>query len=277
MLSPKVSPKSSPRPLQELLGDMMAGPWGQTNSWRSKQSLCKALGLALGSTRSDQVSYAMLEDLVATWRTEGLSAATINRRLSALRSALVLDYKRGVIPGVPPMPNQREDNLREGYFTKDQEQRLIEALGGLESPYGSLVAFLVDTGARLGEALAITQEDLQPGYVILRNTKSTRGGFKARQVPLTKRAQEAGARVAGARYASSSAVSHRIACALRKAGVSGLTTHSLRHTCASRLLNNGASLVEVRDWLGHTSVSVTERYAHLEQGKLNHLINKLEA
>jgi integrase len=45
------------------------------------------------------------------------------------------------------------------------------------------------------------------------------------------------------------------------------TIHSLRHTFASWLLQNGAELSAVRDMLGHSSVSTTERYAHLEKGK----------
>jgi integrase len=45
------------------------------------------------------------------------------------------------------------------------------------------------------------------------------------------------------------------------------TIHSLRHTFASWLLQNGAELSAVRDMLGHSTVSTTERYAHLEKGK----------
>lgn len=44
--------------------------------------------------------------------------------------------------------------------------------------------------------------------------------------------------------------------------------HCTRHTCASRLLEGGAGLTEVKDWLGHTSIATTMRYAHLAQHQL---------
>jgi integrase len=44
--------------------------------------------------------------------------------------------------------------------------------------------------------------------------------------------------------------------------------HILRHTCASRLLERGVDLYTVSKWLGHSSVKVTERYAHLARNAL---------
>lgn len=52
--------------------------------------------------------------------------------------------------------------------------------------------------------------------------------------------------------------------------------HALRHTCASRLVNKGIDLYVVRDWLGHSSIQVTERYAHLAPNKLAHAASVLE-
>ena len=41
--------------------------------------------------------------------------------------------------------------------------------------------------------------------------------------------------------------------------------HDLRHTCASRLIQNGMSLYEVANVLGHVDIQTTQRYAHLER------------
>ena len=50
--------------------------------------------------------------------------------------------------------------------------------------------------------------------------------------------------------------------ACRKAAVSGVSWHTLRHTFASRLVNRGVDIVTVKELLGHSSVTVTMRYAH---------------
>ena len=52
--------------------------------------------------------------------------------------------------------------------------------------------------------------------------------------------------------------------------------HALRHTCASRLVNAGIDLYVVKEWLGHSSIQVTERYAHLAPQKLADAVNALE-
>jgi integrase len=52
--------------------------------------------------------------------------------------------------------------------------------------------------------------------------------------------------------------------AFGRAGLSDFRIHDLRHACASRLVQNGLSLYEVSQVLGHTDVQTTQRYAHLE-------------
>ena len=52
--------------------------------------------------------------------------------------------------------------------------------------------------------------------------------------------------------------------------------HALRQTCASRLVNAGIDLYVIKEWLGHSSIQVTERYAHLAPQKLAHAALKLE-
>jgi site-specific recombinase XerD len=50
----------------------------------------------------------------------------------------------------------------------------------------------------------------------------------------------------------------------------------LRHTCASRLVNAGIDLYVVKEWLGHSSIQVTEKYAHLAPHKLSHAAKILD-
>ncbi|MBT6066375.1 MAG: tyrosine-type recombinase/integrase, partial [Proteobacteria bacterium] len=54
------------------------------------------------------------------------------------------------------------------------------------------------------------------------------------------------------------------------------TPHTLRHTCASWMVMEGRSLMEVRDILGHSTVKMTERYAHLAPERLREAVSVLE-
>ena len=53
-----------------------------------------------------------------------------------------------------------------------------------------------------------------------------------------------------------------------------LSPHSLRHTFATHMLNNGADLMAIKDLLGHSSLSSTQVYPHLQPGKLKKIYEK---
>ena len=61
--------------------------------------------------------------------------------------------------------------------------------------------------------------------------------------------------------------------ALRRADIKDFRFHDLRHTCASYLAQNGASLLEIADVLGHKQIQMTKRYAHLCVSHKQKLIN----
>jgi len=66
------------------------------------------------------------------------------------------------------------------------------------------------------------------------------------------------------------------ALACRKAGIEGVTWHTLRHTFASRLLDRGANIVTVQQLLGHSTVTVTMRYTHTNLDSKRNAVAKLE-
>lgn len=63
-------------------------------------------------------------------------------------------------------------------------------------------------------------------------------------------------------------MSQAIRKAIKHAGLHDCRIHTLRHTHASRLIQNGLSVYEVREVLGHTDIKTTMRYAHLEASKV---------
>ena len=71
-------------------------------------------------------------------------------------------------------------------------------------------------------------------------------------------------------------VKNAFATACERAGIAGCTPHTLRHTCASWLVMSGRPLIEVRDLLGHSTVKMTERYAHLAPDSLESAVGLLD-
>jgi integrase len=64
--------------------------------------------------------------------------------------------------------------------------------------------------------------------------------------------------------------------ACRHAGITDLRIHDLRHTCAAWLVSAGIPLTEVRDLLGHSTVNMTEQYAHLAPVNVRAAVTVLE-
>ena len=173
---------------------------------------------------------------------------------------------------------------RTRYLTPAEETRLLEAL-----PVGvkrDAAMFLIDTGARVNEALKLTWQDLavHPGLdaVTFWRTKSKR----ARTVPLTARAKDCLMRAKAEGRPRPfpvlySAFWDSFTAAKKRAGLDDggetIVVHTLRHTCASRLVQRGASLFIVQTVLGHSSPAMTARYSHLNVDALRPAMALLEA
>lgn len=107
-------------------------------------------------------------------------------------------------------------------------------------------------------------------------TKNGRG----RMIPLTARAKVAvAALLANPIHGTqnSNNMGKQFRNVMEKLGIADVTMHTLRHTCASRLVQAGGSIYDVMNWLGHRSVETTKRYAHLRPDSLVHALSALEA
>ena len=119
----------------------------------------------------------------------------------------------------------------------------------------------VDFSANLIHLTSIHTKSGKRRSIPLNNTARSvlihRAGFRAKHCPASPWVfcDAAGTRIANVRR------SFDTAC--RKSGIVDFHIHDLRHTCAARMVSAGIALAEVRDLLGHSSIVMTERYAHL--------------
>jgi integrase len=146
-----------------------------------------------------------------------------------------------------------------------------------------MVEVLVDSGLRLSELLNLKYEDINfTGNII---SIWINKGDRPRSIPMTKRVryilQERQYINKDKPFTLSVGEAERAWQWVR--AEMGLdiepeppTIHTLRHSCASRLVNAGVDLYVVKEWLGHSSITVTERYAHLNPLKLVQAVDVLE-
>lgn len=266
--------------LKELLnryGDILWEPgWHKYNVTSFLLELDEIL---LGS-RFSVFTDSMVDDLIAHLRKRGNSNATINRKMAALSKLLRKAYKMGEIHSLPEFKRQKERSGRIRFLEPMEEADLFRALSTRNELYARFCIFLVDTGARLGEGTGLRWTDITKDRVTFWLTKSGR----SRSVPLTARARAAIEASHGAKIGPFTTIEQpkfRAEWNDAKAEIglgmdSDVVPHVLRHTCASRLVQGGVDLRRVQTWLGHQTLQMTMRYAHLASHDLDMCVPILE-
>jgi len=221
-----------------------------------------------------------LDGLIGTLRERGNSNATINRKMAALSKLLRKACKMGDIHSLPEFHRQKERAGRIRFLEPDEEARLFRAIETRSEISMRLAVFLVDTGCRLGEAIGLHWNDIHDSRATFWLTKSGR----SRTIPLTRRAKEAVTRRserARGPFANVTQVAFRAIWNEAKAEIGlgaddQVVPHILRHTCASRLVQGGIDIRRVQTWLGHQTLQMTMRYAHLATNDLDTCVAVLE-
>ncbi|MCF8014673.1 MAG: site-specific integrase [Chromatiaceae bacterium] len=229
------------------------------------------------------------------------SPATINRHLATLGAVLTACVKQWHWLQISPLQQVAkgsENNAGTRYLSEDELQRLLAACRESESPDLLLAVLLsITTGARQGEILKLRWKDidLQAGVVQVRvdNETSTKGGIRslpiaAQVLPLlqARKKQRQQGKVTPlnddgllfpSRVSDKQPVQLRTPweTALRRAKIEHFRWHDLRHSCASFLARNGASLLEIGNVLGHKSANTTKRYAHLSEQHTHALVRNM--
>lgn len=195
--------------------------------------------------------------------------ATINHKGRILRQLCNLALSEWQWTDVPIGKRIKllPEQARERFLTAEEVEALARACPTPAA--GDYVRLAAYTGIRRGHLLRLTADDVQGNWIRLDRSSKTR---TLQLVPLHARVQAIAARlplpVAEFRLRTEWA-------AAREAVGIDCRWHDLRHTCASWLVQAGVSLVTVKEFLGHSTIAVTQRYAHLAPAHLQDAINRV--
>lgn len=232
---------------------------------------------ALGDRMLAEIDYAAIEDFKLALLRK-LKAKTVNNVLTVLRALLATAKKRGVIAEIPEIEWLEIDRQSFDFLNFEEADRMIAAADG---EWRCMVLLAIRTGMRLGELLGLRWEDvdLKAGKIhvrqaIVRGKVTTPKNRKAREIPLSPQALDAlkahrhlrGEHVFcyedGTRL-TKGGCKHTPYRACRVAGLRRIGWHVLRHTFASHLAMRGVPLRTIMELMGHGSITMTMRYAHL--------------
>lgn len=220
------------------------------------------------------------------------SPATVNRYLAALSHACTVAVKEyGWIENNPllKVTRPKEPRGRIRFLSDEERTRLLTACQASESPdlYPAVILAL-STGARAQELLGLRwpQVDLPRKVATLHETKNG----ERRVLPLAGPALELLRERSKVRRLDTDLVfpgrtrpakpvdlRTPFETALKRAGIEDFHWHDLRHTCASYLAMNGASLAEIAEVLGHKTLSMVKRYAHLSEAHTASVVERMNA
>ena len=218
------------------------------------------------------------------------SPATANRYLAALSHIFTIALKEwGWVESNPVLSitKPKEPRGRVRFLSdKERERLLVEAKTSNSSCLYLVIVLCLSTGARKMEILGLKwfDVDVQRGIITLHETKNG----EIRVLPLTGHALSLMCKyekirrfdsdlVFPSNYNPKKPIDIRtpFETALKRAEINDFRFHDLRHSAASSLAMNGASLVEIAGVLGHKTLQMVKRYAHLSEAHTARVVAKM--
>lgn len=252
----------------------------------------------------EKIDSASVRSFLGEYFRKGNSSASMGRHLSSIRSFLRYLCRKGALKNNAAKCIQLPKAKKHlpSFLPVDEVFLLVKApteTSGEASPRSdptsvrdrAVLELFYATGIRVGEMEGLSVQDLDPGERCLR----VRGkGKKMRLVPIGKHALDALAEYLafrksgrvppekesplflnrqGARM-SSRAIYNLVQKYARRISLPRhISPHSLRHTFATHLLEGGANIRDIQELLGHSSLSTTQKYTHVN---LDHLMKEYD-
>lgn len=253
-------------------------------SWLRDEQMLRHLQKFFGTERQlSEITSADIEGY-KMHRRASVSGSTVNREMALLKRMFNLAIEWDLYLGLNPFRKVkffREFNTGLRVLSLEEEEKLLQNA----APYlQDLIRFALNTGMRVGEIFSLrwSNVDLEKNIlnVFAPKTQNIRGipiNAHARKVleywVLGKRNEFVFYNPETGKPFVDLKAGFKLAC--KKAGIEGVTWHTLRHTFASRLVDRGVDIVTVKELLGHSSITVTMRYTHTNLESKRAAVGKL--
>jgi integrase/recombinase XerC len=235
-----------------------------------------------------EVDITDIRGFVASRIRDGKSKTSVSRSLAALRTYFSYLYREGYIKLNPArfIPSPKKESRLPRFLSIDEIFGLVERpgdFGFVEIRDRAILELFYSSGLRVGEMASLKVEDLNLRDGLL---KVMGKGRKERIIPLGGQAADALKRYLVERSLlrgkseslflnrrggplTDRSIRRIVVKYARLAGLEGkISPHTLRHTFATHLLHEGADLRDIQELLGHSSLSSTQVYTHLDLRKL---------
>lgn len=245
----------------------------------SKETMLRVhLTPAFGKLKLTEVDMRSIERYKAKKLDSGLSPKSVNNTLTCLRRMLVLAMEWGLLKELPRVKWLKAPKPEFDFLDFEEAERLLKHA---DEEWRPMLVVALKTGLRLGELLALRWEDvdliagrLMVRRAVARGIIGTPKSGKPREVPLSGDAVKALKACShlkgelifggeGGEMLTKNGTKHPLWRACKRAGLRLVGWHCLRHTFASHLAMRGVPLISVQQMLGHSTIEMTMRYAHL--------------
>jgi integrase len=258
--------------------------WARTKDGAGQRRNAEMVIEFLGeNTLCAEITHLDFDRAAAYFASRQNSSDTITRKLQAFYRVLWFAQRQGWIKARPEWDRPTPGKAREYVFTPAVEAEVIAYFRAVEGnlELADMFQLAIETGARLGELLAVRVEDcdIRAAFMTIYGKERADGvrstkNAETRTVILTDVAKAAIARrqdAVGKRgrlfpSMTSAHVSRDMRMAREHMGEEGndeFTFHATRHTCGTRMAERGVPLNDMMDQLGHKTAVMTRRYIKL--------------
>ncbi len=250
----------------------------------------------IGKKNLKEISPIDIDRIKKKMKDEGNSPRSIQYALAVIRQVFNLAHRNGIYQGESPTKSVKQpkiNNRRQRFLTVDQVNELLIALQAKSFLVYGMALISVHCGLRFGEIAALKwgDIDLKQKHIAVKNPKNgkSRVAFITNTVRDMLGSLEMGDPDElvfkdrnGERITKISRTFERTVEDLNfNKGITDprdkVVFHTLRHTYASLLVLGGESLYTVKELLGQSTLSMTERYSHLGADTLQNAVKGLEA